>query len=456
MKQAKAIRNLALLAALAAAAAGCSKPEEILVGLREDLRSPGYDVTDPNAVAAAAGRAAEEAAPVANASVPVNLGPVSNVTSWTHRGGSASHLLPHAALSAQPAVLWSARIGQGNERKFRLTAEPVSDGSRLYTMDSHAQVVATSTAGATLWSADLTGPGERAGSSASGGLALGDGKLFATTGAGELIALDPASGAVLWRQKFPSSVQGAPTVSGGLVFVATAASQGYAVRTDNGRIAWQLAGVATQHGVSAVAAPAIAGNNVLFPLANGSLLGADIGDGSVKWVARAPGDRPGAALSVLQDFTGEPVVSGNTVYVATAAGKAMAVSLDGQVRWTADEGAQGMMAVAGGSLFFVTDEGKFVRLSAADGSRIWSIDLPRYVKFDKPRKLKSIYPAFGPVLAGGKLWLAVGDGILRGFDPANGALVSQVALPAGAATRPIAMGGALYVVTEKGQLVALR
>jgi len=456
VKQAKAIRNLALMAALAAVAQGCSKPEEILVGLREDPRSPAYDVTDPNAVNAATERAAADMAAFDNQSVPVNLGPVTNVASWTHRGGSASHLLPHAALSAQPVVAWSARIGQGNERKYRITAEPVSDGTRIFTMDSHAQVVATSTAGATLWAADMSLPGERAGAATGGGLALGDGKLFATTGEGALIAIDPASGEILWRQKFASAVQGAPTVSGGLIFVATAGSQAYAVRSDNGRIAWQLAGVPSQSGVSAVSAPAIAGNLVLFPLANGSLLGADVGDGTVKWVARAAGDRLGAAHSVLQDFTGEPVVAGNMVYVATAAGKAEAVGLDGQLRWSADQGAQGMMAVAGGALFFVTDEGKLVRLSASDGSMVWSVDLPRYVKFDKPRKLKSIYPAFGPVLASGKLWIAAGDGVLRAFDPASGAPVGEVALPAGAAARPITVGGALYVVTEKGQLVALR
>ena len=456
VRHAKAIRNLALVTALVAGATGCTKPEEILTGLREDPRSPGYNVDNAAAVATATERAAADVAPFANRSVAANLGPLTNVASWTHRGGSASHLLPHAALSAQPQVLWAARAGEGNERKYRITAEPVSDGSRIFTMDSHAQVVATSTAGATLWSAKLDAPGERAGYVTGGGLALGDGKLFATTSQSELIALDPASGAVLWRQKFPAALQGAPTVSGGQVYVTTAASQAFAVKTDTGRIAWQLAGIASQSGVSGVAAPAVAGSSVVFPLANGSLIGVDVGDGKAKWVARVLGDRNGAAHAVLQDFTGEPVISGNTAYVATPAGRVAAVGLDGKVQWSAEQGAQGLLAVAGGSLYFVTDQGKLVRLSARDGEMIWSVDLPRYVKFDKPRKLKSIYPGYGPVLAGGKLWVASGDGGLRGFDPASGAMLSQVALPAGAAARPIVVGGALYVMTEKGQLVALR
>jgi len=457
VKRFSAIRSLALVTGLGLVVAGCSEKEVILDGLREDLRSPGYDTTDPNAVSTAAERAAADFAGFENTARPANLGAPRQVSSWTHRGNNAAHALPHGTLSPTPVLVFSSKAGSGNEKRARITAEPVSDGTRVYTMDSHAVVVAHGLGGGAVWSSDLTAPGERAGSGSGGGLALSGGTLFATTTFGELVALDAASGAVKWRQKFEAAVDGAPTVSGGKVFVSSANSIAYAVETDTGRIAWRRAGVPTQHGASGVAAPAVSGNVVVYPLANRSLLGIDSGSGDIRWVARVSGGRAGAARSVMRAFTGEPVIKDGLVYAATSAGRAVAVGLqDGKIRWSANEGAQGTMAVAGGSVYFVNDQARLVRLSARDGDKIWEVPLPRYEKADEPRKFKAIFPAYGPILAGGRLWVASGDGVLRSFNPDDGALLGAVDLPAGAASRPITVAGLLLLMTEQGNLVGLR
>ena len=451
------MRNLVLVSTLALVVAGCSKPEVILEGLREDPRSGGYDVADPASVAAAGERAAEDFAPFENLSRAANVGAPVAVGSWPQRGYDAAHDLPNAAFAAAPAVVWSSKAGQGNERKYRINADPVSDGARVYTLDSHTTVTAHAIGGGAVWSVDITPPGERAGYGSGGGLALSGDTLFATTTFGELVALDAGSGAVRWRQKFDAAVDGAPTVSGGKVFVSTAASSAYAIAADTGRIDWRIAGLPTQGGVTGVAAPAVSGNVVIFPLANRSMVGVDVGSGEARWVSRVSGSRPGSARQVISAFTGEPVVDGGVVYAATASGRAVAVGLnDGNVRWSADEGAQGTMAVAGGSVYFVNDQAKLVRLSAGDGAKVWEVSLPRYEKADKPRKLKSIWPAYGPVLAGGRLWVASGDGILRSFNPADGAPLGEVALTAGAASRPIVVAGMMMLMTEKGDVIGLR
>ena len=92
-------------------------------------------------------------------------------------------------------------IGTGNTRGHRLTAQPVVVGGRVFTLDSQARVSAFSTAGAPLWSADLTPLADRAEDASGGGLAYADGRLYATLGFGELIALDPATGGRLWNQR---------------------------------------------------------------------------------------------------------------------------------------------------------------------------------------------------------------------------------------------------------------
>jgi outer membrane protein assembly factor BamB len=67
-----------------------------------------------------------------------------------------------------------------------------------------------------------------------------------------------------------------------------------------------------------------------------------------------------------------------------------------------------------------------------------------------------VFAHHGPVLAGGRLWVASSDGALRGFDPASGALVARAEIPGGGASRPIAFGDALYVVGRGGDLHAFR
>jgi outer membrane protein assembly factor BamB len=106
-------------------------------------------------------------------------------------------------------------------------------------------------------------------------------------------------------------------------------------------------------------------------------------------------------------------------------------------------------------VFIVTDRAELVRLSASNGTRIWGQQLPLYTT-DKVKKRKAVFAHYGPVAAGGKLWVASSDGVLRGFAPDNGALTAQVTLPAGAASDPIFVGGVLYVLLETGTLVALK
>jgi hypothetical protein len=82
---------------------------------------------------------------------------------WTHRAGNARHLMPHAALSATPQRVWSAKIGAGSSRKNRISAAPVVADGRVFTIDAGTAVTATGTNGATLWSTDLTASFDKGG-----------------------------------------------------------------------------------------------------------------------------------------------------------------------------------------------------------------------------------------------------------------------------------------------------
>ncbi|MCK0167108.1 PQQ-like beta-propeller repeat protein [Jannaschia sp. S6380] len=423
---------------------GCAEDEVILPGERLPVRADAAGGVGVIAAAAATGPA-----PALSLAAPRRL------PDWRMRVGNLLNDPGHATLSTAPRRVWSADIGTGESRRLRITADPVSDGSRIFTLDATVGIRATSTQGETLWARSLVPGYERAGDASGGGLAVTGGTVFATTGYGELHALDAATGAKRWVQRLDAPIT-TPKVAGDLVYVVSRDNRAWAIDAANGRIRWELPAAPAAAVMATAPAPAVTDRAVIFPFGSGEVLATLRQSGIRVWGANVSGERRGVAYNDVGDITGDPVVAGGVVFAGTSAGRMVALSAaSGERRWTADEGAVSPLAVAGGSVFAVTDRAQLIRLNAATGEVLWRTDLPFY-RNGRPKRREGIYAHFGPVLAGGRLWVASSDGGLRGFDPTTGVPVAQTEIPSGAASRPIAFGDALYVVGQSGTLHAFR
>jgi outer membrane protein assembly factor BamB len=174
------------------------------------------------------------------------------------------------------------------------------------------------------------------------------------------------------------------------------------------------------------------------------------------WGGAVSGARLGQAYAGFSDITGDPVVVGNTVYAGNAAGRTAAINAsNGDRVWTVDEGAVHPVWPVGNALFLVSDQNELIRLDARSGEVTWAVTLPKFVD-EREKRRKAIFAHYGPVLAGGRLWVASNEGVLRGFSPVSGAITAEVGLPGGAATSPIVVDRVLYVVNQDGQLLAFR
>lgn len=432
--------GIAILA-LAGLVSACER-EFILEGERFPLRAP---------FAEDAGESPE------NRELPISLPPASANADWTHRLGSQSTRPVHPALGGDLRQAWSVSIGQGEGRRHRITAEPVSSGGLIYTLDSRARVTAVTTGGEVAWTRDLTPPGTRNPDGASGGgLAIANGRLYVTSAFAMLSVLDLNSGELIWDKRFDAPLSAAPTISGSHVYVVASDSTGWALDADTGQTDWQLSGAPSPSSMVGGAAPAVAGSLVLFPTPAGELIAARRDTGQIKWRRAVAGTRIGMAYASVTDVTGDPVVRGNTIYVGNQSGRVMALDVEtGRPNWTADEAAYGPIWPVSDALFLMSDRNRVVRLEAGSGAFVWGEALPLFTQA-RERRRAAIYPHYGPVLAGGRLIVGSGDGAIRSFDPVSGAPVGQVALNAGAAVSPIVVGGTLYVVSRDGQLVAFR
>ncbi len=432
------IRGVAGGLALALMLAGCAEQEVILSGQRLDL--DGRIPVEP-----------------VNRAAAIRLPGQTNLSAWPQQAVGADHLMPHVAFSGTPTVIWATNVGEPNARRHRIVASPVSDGQAIYTLDAKSGVTAVTKAGQVAWQTNLARSSDNVDDASGGGVAVSGGVLFVATGFGELHALQASTGQSIWKQRFDAPVAGAPTISGGRVFVTTQNGVGSVLNAENGRLLWQVQAANAVAGFLGGAAPAVGSQFAIFPFASGQVVATYKGQGLVAWRGSAGGGRAGQVYSSLRNVTADPVLTGGRIYTGTAAGRLVAMNAqDGDVIWRSDVGATGPVVVTGGSVFTVSDQFALVRLDASNGQVVWSADLPDYVPVQRERRKRDVYAHFGPVLAGGHVWVASSDGMLRGFDPVNGQLSAQIAIGAGAASSPIVLGGTMYIVTTDAQLIALR
>lgn len=430
----------ALLAATFLAA--CAEDDVILPGKRESVRA----VLDGEAATAI----------VENEIRDISLPAVQSNVAWPQSPGTPSFRTDHPALRTAPTLAWSNSIGEGDGRRQRITAAPVVANGLIYTLDADALVTATSTAGQTVWQNDTRPARDKSGQATGGGLAYDDGRLYVTLGYGDLIVLNAATGAEIWRQTLGGTASGAPTVFGGLIYLTVGDDRGWAIDAETGRQRWQLVASPDVANTLGAPAPALSGDLAVFAFGSGELQAVFRQGGLRRWDVTVSGERPGTALGAINDVTAAPVIAGGRVYTGNQAGRIVALDLaSGERIWTAREGATGNILPVGGSIFAISDLNELLRLDAADGSRVWAVPLPRFVK-DNPRRRAAVFAHHGPVLAGGRIYVASNDGALRGFDPTSGALLSETEIPGGASSEPVVAGGVLYVVSSRGQLNAFR
>lgn len=433
-------RNGVLGLALAGVLSACSlfDEEERLDGERIRLRD------QPNA-----GENANTLAPASP--LPAQ---VSN-TDWTQTNGRASHASGHLAAPSSLSLAWRIDAGSGSSDDSAITSSPIVVGGRVYVMDASASVRAYDAAsGTSIWTADLSPEGEDGDEGFGGGLAADGAQIYATSGFGEILALDAGNGEIRWRHKAGAPFRAAPAVSNGAVVAVTRDNRAVLVDARSGTVRWQLDGISGEAGLLGGASPAIQGDLVVLPYNSGELIGAQLSTGRRIWSAVLGGARRGLARASISDVTGDPVIAGRAVVAANQSGRIVAIDgQTGQRGWTRSIGSTGPLWAAGPSVFLTTDDATLTRLSLQSGQTIWRTELPAY---EDPEDREGSIAYSGPVVAGGNVLVTDSEGNLRIFDPATGAETGLIELSDGSVTGPVVAGGVVYVLSDGGDLHAFR
>jgi len=385
---------------------------------------------------------------------PVTLGGAVENSAWSQAGGGPLHAVGHVAGPSEIGrATWNADIGSGAGSRRPLLSGPIVVDDRIFTMDAKSGVSAYDTdKGKRLWQTDLE-PVKRDGEAFGGGLAFAGGKLYASTGFGQLVALNPEDGEIIWEHGLPGPVRAAPLVMDGLVFAVTVDNQLFAVDGASGERKWRHAGFAETAMLLGAAAPAGIDGAVIVPYSSGEVFALRSSDGRPIWSDNLASVRRVDAASSLADIRALPVTDGALVYAISHSGRTVAIDLrTGARAWERNVGGVQTPWIAGDWLFMVSNESRVIALSRREGRVRWIAQLDQ---FEDPEDKEDPIHWLGPAVVGGAVLVFGTHGEGVALDPTDGSVTETFRSPDRVMAIAVA-GGTLYLQTEDADLYVYR
>ncbi|SNS54396.1 PQQ-like domain-containing protein [Sphingomonas laterariae] len=398
------------------------------------------------------------------ADVPVAVPGAAINDAWAQPGGNAAKTMSHLALGETLSVAWKAHI-DGSSKRARLAAAPVVADGKLFVMDIAGRVHAFDAAsGRELWSREIgqvkTAEGKEKKESQAGrvifggGVSFEGGKLYATTGLGDVAVLDAQTGDIGWVVRPAGPLRGAPTLANGHVYVVSQDNQLFALKLEDGSVVWTEAGTLEQAGVFGVAAPAAAAGTVVAGFSSGELNAYRYENGRGVWQDALSRTSISTAVASLSDIDADPVIDQGRVYAVGQGGRMVAMELNtGQRLWELSIAGISTPWVAGEWIFVVTDDARLLCIARTSGKVRWITQLDRW---RNAKDKKGPISWTGPVLGGNRLILASTDGALVNVNPTDGTVLSTGKAGGPVFLPPVIANQTLFVLAEDGTLTAWR
>jgi outer membrane protein assembly factor BamB len=394
---------------------------------------------------------------------------------WTQPGGNADNAIEHVIGAAEFQIGWRRSIGAGSSRTRQVMSPIVADNGRIFVLDGEATVSAVDAAsGSISWKANIK-PDEREGRSGffgiggsstgggfGGGVAVGGGKVFVSSGYRTVTALDQNTGAVLWTTPVDVPIHGAPTVAGGRVFVVDVENQILAFDVATGNQTWSYRGIPEPARIMRASSPAVVGDTVIAPFSSGEVTALRASTGQSLWTQTLSRTSRTSALSEIRDIAGRPVVSRGVVYAVAHSGVLSAMDIrSGQPKWQLPIAGVNAPLPVGDVVYVVSKDGELTVINRESGQVYWT----RNLNEGRVRQEggffgfwdRTVTPEWsGPLLASNRLLLVNSFGELVALDPKTGAQTATLKLGAASFIAPAAYNGSVYVLTDKGDLVSIR
>ncbi len=343
---------------------------------------------------------------------------------------------PLASITAETSIErgWRRSFGKINRDRF---SPYVSDGV-VYVADSAGNVRAMDQAsGKTVWTESLN---VRLGSGISG-----DGmRVFVSSIDGEIYALDAANGDVQWQRAASSEVL--TPVSAGFSSVVVRSADGRIVSLDpeTGDERWSTTHTPPALTINGYSQPLLLDGGVLLGLDDGRLLALNLSNGNTIWetVVSLPSGR--SEVERLVDIDANILTDAEAIYVVNYRGKLARIEpARGQVQWAIPMSSTVGIAQSD-NLIVVVDEFDVIHgVSKNDGRVIWSQEAT------KGRRLGQ------PIVSNNAVLVGDSEGVLHGLALDDGRLIARNTQFDSAVGDPVLADNTVFVQFTDGSVSAL-
>lgn len=394
---------------------------------------------------------------LAAADEAIVLSPQQANETWSQPGGTPANAPGNLAFSGAPKRAWSASAGSGSSTSGRVLSPPIVYQGKVFTLDANGLLRAFNVAsGSRVWQASLVPEAERnagsgflslslyssSGGGFGGGLAADNGRLYAASGFGRVVAFDPATGKQVWERSLGTPVRAAPTAVGDRVFVITTEGRFFCLSGVDGAELWAVRGIPQQASRVINVSPAVSGNIVVVPYPSGDLMALNVENGQPVWTESLARMRSTSQLASLSDAA-RPVIDNGVVFAVGHGGRMIATNVEtGERLWSTDIAGTQAPWVSGDSVFVVDTKGRLFAFNRETGTIRWTLKLPGSRSWS------------GPTMAANMLWLASGSGQLVGVDALTGRVAKQQSIGSKVFIQPVVAQGRMLLLTDNAQLVA--
>lgn len=353
--------------------------------------------------------------------------------------------------SVFPEVSWNTSIGDGVGDYYSQLRPAIRYG-KIFVADRNGNVSAYDQQTLELvWEKDFSSEFEEKLNIKTKGIRLAAGitaardKVFVGGETGLLVALDEATGDVVWSAQANGELLSAPTVAEDVVSVHSSKGAFEAFNIDSGEKLWshemQLPNL-TLRGTGSAAYEA---GGFFIGTADGKIAVVVKNSGQVAWEQAIFTPTGGNEFTRMADVDMTPLILGDNLYAISYNGNLVSMELrTGRVVWSRKYSSFNELAEAGLSLYLVDDRSRIYSVDRRNGLELWSNSTL------KNRELTS------PAIIG--QYLIVGDfeGYLHVLNREDGAIVGRVEVDSdGLYGQPLVVDDKIYLQTRNGTLAVV-
>ena len=372
---------------------------------------------------------------------------ISKELNYTQVGRTSQHSTENSTISFPFEEIKSFSIGKGEYYRNPLTAIPLIEDEKLFTMDSTGKVTLFDwKEEKVIW--EYTEVSNVKSSYKSGGLSLKEGRLFATFGTGDIIALDAETGEKLWNKD-----AGAPVYSGGILdkkklYFQTKTNKIISLQQETGKEYFVVQGIENKCPLMKGNTPSLKGNRLVVGLTNGQVLGINT-RGEMEWKEKVFMPSTKRVAGLVKDIIAPTVIEGNRIYVSGRGKTTICLDLKtGKKLWSAAVGSSFSPLILKNAVVVLGIDSEIVALDKQTGEEIWRENL---LEDKDDRRIFSF-----PMLFNDQITVFDSKKKLLKIDSQTGKVSEKIDLGIAPIVSPIVAQGHVFILTKSGRIYILK